>query len=559
MNTPSFLSEAVVYHDYRRRDAIDLSGNSNDGTLTAATFNRDGVDLLDDSSKITVADSAELRLEEMTLICFNHGGFNQEVDYFPRLIEGKGIEIYLRNADQININSVNTTTNATGKKCIGIYMKDGETADFYFDGLYSISSGAVAITATSDPLKIGNITSARQLREGFSAMLMFPRELTATEHAELYGYLESLKFPSKTNAKIKQSDPNIVVDGNMEAVGTTAWTAGNDATLLKLATTSPGGEQYLIIRNSGTPNAQANQDVLTTGNTYRVSGWGRGDLAAVPRISSGGSTFHWTGTNSSSWQYFDVEFKAESATFSLEGFTGTNTKLVGFDSIKVAEVGKTYLESWKTDWAANVSDANVTSGFLENTPFTVASGAFKIVSDTHNGSDIKAIECITAGVVYMKASDFGQTSTEAIAGEYSIYIRKTEASNITIGLMFQNPTLDYNAAGQNGYGFRITSGERYVYFKTVDGSASNLTQGNPPTSGFLPNVYQCVQIKRTTAGVAFSYLEGELITDIEAGANPTAADTTFTTCEYMQFALNAGDKISLSGISGNRSFTKKLI
>ncbi len=159
----------------------------------------------------------------------------------------------------------------------------------------------------------------------------------------------------------------------------------------------------------------------------------------------------------------------------------------------------------------------------------------------------------------MKASDFGQTSTEAIAGEYSIYIRKTEASNITIGLMFQNPTLDYNAAGQNGYGFRITSGERYVYFKTVDGSASNLTQGNPPTSGFLPNVYQCVQIKRTTAGVAFSYLEGELITDIEAGANPTAADTTFTTCEYMQFALNAGDKISLSGISGNRSFTKKLI
>jgi len=388
-------------------------------------------------------------------------------------------------------------------------------------------------------------------------MLMFPRELTATEHAELYGYLESLKFPSKTNAKIKQSDPNIVVDGNMEAVGTTAWTAFNNATITKETTTPHGGIQCLKVAYSDTNYPAAEQTILTVGKSYRIKGWGRGDgVAGTPGIFSG--TFLFAGTSANTWQYFDVTFIA------TVNYVYLQQKVSGdyyaeFDNVVVAEVGKTYLESWKTDWAANVSDANVTSGFLETPPFTVASGAFKIVSDTHNGSDIKAIECITAGVVYMKASDFGQTSTEAIAGEYSIYIRKTEASNITIGLMFQNPTLDYNAAGQNGYGFRITSGERYVYFKTVDGSASNLTQGNPPTSGFLPNVYQCVQIKRTTAGVAFSYLEGELITDIEAGANPTAADTTFTTCEYMQFALNAGDKISLSGISGNRSFTKKLI
>ena len=554
MNTPSFLSEAVVYHDYRRRDAIDLSGNSNDGVLTAATFNRDGVDLLDDSSKITVADSAELRLEEMTLICFNHGGFNQEVDYFPRLIEGKGIEIYLRNADQININSVNTTTNATGKKCIGIYMKDGETADFYFDGLYSISSGAVAITATSDPLKIGNITSARQLREGFSAMLMFPRELTATEHAELYGYLESLKFPSKTNAKIKQSDPNIVVDGNMEAVGTTAWTAGNDATLLKLATTSPDGEQYLIIRNSGTPNAQANQDVLTTGNTYRVSGWGRGDLAAVPRISSGGSTFHWTGTSASSWQYFDVEFKAESATFSLEGFTGTNTKLVGFDSIKVAEVGKTYLESWKTDWAANVSDAAVTAGFLENTPFEVISGGWKISMDTINGQDVKVMEDTAVGSIVLDCSVMGQGETDAAYGEWEFWFNKENTASTLYFNFISDGFLSAN--GNKGYQFVLGSAENILFRKTTPSEILFST-----VDDFVSlNVWHKVNINRSSSGEFYVYLDDVLIT-AESGNNPETnndhiVSNYFTVTTVGGFSI--GDKIAYSDLRGDHSIIKKV-
>ena len=60
MNTPSFLSEAVLYHDYRRRDALDLSGNSNDGTIANVTFNRNGGVFNGSNSAIAVSDAASL-------------------------------------------------------------------------------------------------------------------------------------------------------------------------------------------------------------------------------------------------------------------------------------------------------------------------------------------------------------------------------------------------------------------------------------------------------------------------------------------------------------------
>lgn len=57
----------------------------------------------------------------------------------------------------------------------------------------------------------------------------------------------------------------------------------------------------------------------------------------------------------------------------------------------------------KTDWGANQSAASVSSGQLENTPFQVASGSFKIVNDTLDGEPIKSIECITNGTVQLPA------------------------------------------------------------------------------------------------------------------------------------------------------------
>ena len=53
--------------------------------------------------------------------------------------------------------------------------------------------------------------------------------------------------------------------------------------------------------------------------------------------------------------------------------------------------------AFKTDWGVTANNTAITSGFIENTPFEVQSGSFKVIDDTYNGKSVKAIECVTDG------------------------------------------------------------------------------------------------------------------------------------------------------------------
>jgi len=103
--------------------------------------------------------------------------------------------------------------------------------------------------------------------------------------------------------------PELLVDGDMEAVGVAAWTVGNSATLTKV----PG--QRLQIAYNGVANPYAYQTVLEFGIDYMISGEAYGDGTNAPALANGLGTIIWTGTSSTLKQDFAVSAQAAGAKF----------------------------------------------------------------------------------------------------------------------------------------------------------------------------------------------------------------------------------------------------
>jgi len=118
------------------------------------------------------------------------------------------------------------------------------------------------------------------------------------------------------NSVIGVNGAELLADGTMETTGVTAWTVGNSATLSKQNGTRPDGKGNKILRvaYNSVNNPFASQVIQTTGLRYRLRGWVRGDGSAQPLIYDSGATLLFTGSTSTSWQYFDVVYKAAGTT-----------------------------------------------------------------------------------------------------------------------------------------------------------------------------------------------------------------------------------------------------
>ena len=135
---------------------------------------------------------------------------------------------------------------------------------------------------------------------------------------------------------------NLMVDGDMEAVGVAAWSAGSGGILSKEVGTPHGGLQCLRVTASVNPNPRwpnAHQHVVVAGRTYIITGYARSDGTQVPYITENGNTL-WTGTNSVSWQKFTVIRTALGTevgfVFAITG--GTGVEYCEWDDIVVNEL-----------------------------------------------------------------------------------------------------------------------------------------------------------------------------------------------------------------------------
>jgi hypothetical protein len=80
-------------------------------------------------------------------------------------------------------------------------------------------------------------------------------------------------------------------------------------------------------------------------------------------------------------------------------------------------------DTWFSGFGVYESDSNTTGGYLENSPFQVQSGSFKVVTDTIGGALIKSIECVTNGTLLFPSEidglDAGWTGWENTGAGYS--------------------------------------------------------------------------------------------------------------------------------------------
>ncbi len=96
------------------------------------------------------------------------------------------------------------------------------------------------------------------------------------------------------------------------------WTANNNADL-----TNPS-VGILRVARDGINTPRAFQNVYTTGRRYLLTGEARSDGNATPRVINSGPGF--TGTTSTGWQSFRIEFVKTASASLLESVTSTGTE-----------------------------------------------------------------------------------------------------------------------------------------------------------------------------------------------------------------------------------------
>jgi len=143
---------------------------------------------------------------------------------------------------------------------------------------------------------------------------------------------------------------DVIVDGDMEAVGVAAWSEW-DCTPTK-DTTPPlqEGTQHLrLTADVGAGTCTVTQSVLTSGKSYRITGWARSDGTEAPKIWVGSGSLIWTGGTTGTWEQFNLTFLSGGTDVDL-GFTCSGpggSEYVEFDDIEVLEQNGSWLSSKK--------------------------------------------------------------------------------------------------------------------------------------------------------------------------------------------------------------------
>lgn len=232
------------------------------------------------------------------------------------------------------------------------------------------------------------------------------RENNAEDDGGVYIDNVSIK---QTNIAASSEFPGAeeLVDGDMEAIGTAAWTASN-STLSKQTASPYQGTRLLRVTATAQAGAQfpsAQQTVLTPGKRYHVAGVARSDGTEIPRVNQGGTT-RWNGTTSTDWQAFNFEFVAAGITGRIEFvFHITDpggTEYTEWDDVSVREANPLNGDDTGTTPVAGGPRIQVmqsfdgTTSFMQPNPPSVAE--LNSIFDPTQGTIIIAARVANAGV-----------------------------------------------------------------------------------------------------------------------------------------------------------------
>ncbi len=129
---------------------------------------------------------------------------------------------------------------------------------------------------------------------------------------------------------------NILVDGDMEASGTSNYEAGGGTAILSKETNSPyTGIQWLKIEKGGGQSG-AYQNILVNGASYIIAGAALGDGIKIPQ--TGGSFSTITLSNTTDWESFSNRITATGVYLWFGSVYGNDGNWCGFDNITVKPI-----------------------------------------------------------------------------------------------------------------------------------------------------------------------------------------------------------------------------
>jgi hypothetical protein len=158
--------------------------------------------------------------------------------------------------------------------------------------------------------------------------------------------VEAYRLPSRQALIAPKNSiigPELISDWDMEAVGVNLWFPTNNPIRTKeLGSPSGIGTQVLRLTYNGTTNpGVVKGSLLTIGKLYRVSGYMRSSGVMVPRVYLGVKA--WTGTTSSIWEAFNIDFRATGTDFLILCIGSGG--YCEFDNISVKEINETGIET----------------------------------------------------------------------------------------------------------------------------------------------------------------------------------------------------------------------
>jgi hypothetical protein len=203
------------------------------------------------------------------------------------------------------------------------------------------------------------------------------------------------------------------------------------------------------------------------------------------------------------------------------------------------EKGKTAL--FKTSYGVNESIGAVTSGALENTPFNVVSGGFKIVVDANKN---KHIECTSSGVLSLSSGDMNQSYAEAAYGTWEF-----EGIGYFLHQFISSKEGMYTITGQNGYVLNMNSLGQIRLYRDANGVVTLLESDDTKLDLTVSHEYK---ITRSNSGLFKVYVDGSLVI--------STTDTIYSVSNFWNFAsLPVGGTITYSSVNDTNNIVKKII
>ena len=559
------------FFDFRTGSYQDLSDNNYNASMTKANSflkrSKDGRYMkFSGVSKIQIGNNAGFEKNEPSTYLWRFRTTRATTMAFLSKSEGaagyKGFNLYMDSSGRITfrmydngtgsgINAHNSTPAFDGKWHTCVCTYDGSETEagitIYIDGVPGpmVLAGNSGFTGSILNSEDWTLAQASYGGLNFDGDLAYLAEynvyLSNQEVAQLYEELEQEgSFDVTGLQKLTNPSRTLIVDGDMEAVGVTDWTAVNSATVTKETATPKEGTRYIRVAKSAGGNfPYIKQGTAIIGERYRVTGYARTDgTVGVARLFISNLNNPITVATTSDWTFFDKTVTATSTT-TLVAFMALTSGAVGeyceFDNILVQQIANEDDIYMADGQGWNDTLQGVTAGQLDNSGWWIQSGEH-IIGSSPNSSR-KEIAVISAGIV-------SRPSYQAY-GTWEFEMKHSPTTDTRL-YFIADSTNNHSVSGQSGYMFSVLSTERLAIHEN-NGDGTSTTKLTTAQDYIPTNQYVRYRITRTAGGiftVSLSYDSGKSWTTAtaESGANPFT-DTTYSSSKFAVFNGGANDAI----------------